>query len=120
MLLKLGEIIIEINDVIPVSTVTDSCDALQSKQRQGNVLLLSGALQRARYLFTGDENLFSYRDMKSFLSGFERNIMLIRNLNIYFKHAQTILMNLCDCVSSTVNVAVTVLTLTSRMLEPGT
>jgi len=27
MLLKLGEILIEINDVIPVSTVTDSRDA---------------------------------------------------------------------------------------------
>jgi len=51
MLLKLGEIIIEINDVIPVSTVADSCDAPQSKQRQGNVLLLSGALQ-ANYLQT--------------------------------------------------------------------
>jgi hypothetical protein len=45
MLLKLGEILIEINDVIPVSTVTDSCDALPSKQRQGTVLLLFGALQ---------------------------------------------------------------------------
>ena len=62
MLLKMGEIIIEINDVIPVSTVTESCDALQSKQRRGNVLLLHGLLQATWFLFTDDEKLFFYPD----------------------------------------------------------
>ena len=61
--------------------------------------------------------------MKSFLSVFERKLMLIRYLIIYFKRAQiTVMMELYlgDCISSTVNVAVTVLTLLFRMLEPGT
>jgi len=61
--------------------------------------------------------------MNSFLSVFERKLMSIRYLIIYFKHAQTTVMielYLGDCVSSTVNVAVTVLTLMFRMLEPGT